>query len=188
MDDRESFRALATQQLPRLYSIARRLGGDDAEDVVQETLLRAFQKFSQVEDRNAAPAWLTSILVNVWRDRGRSRARQPEKVSMDDLEDFSLYREIAYHDPFPYSDSLHLDFLHQFTKQDLHEVLSLLPDIYKVPLVLVHLYGFSTKEVGRILDVPIGTVLARLHRGRKRFEKEMWDYAVDSGMVKEVAQ
>ena len=188
MGDREHFRAIATEQLPRLYSIARRLGGDDAEDVVQETLLKAFQKFSQLEDQSAAPAWLASILVNVWRDRGRSKARHPDEVSMEEFEEFSLYRQIAYNDPFPYSDSLHLDFLHQFTRDDLHKVLSFLPEIYRVPLVLVHVHGFATKEVAKILDVPIGTVLARLHRGRKRFEKEMWDYATERGMLKEVTQ
>jgi len=187
-DDKERFQALAIEQLPRLYSIARRLVGDDAEDAVQESLLRAFQKFYQLEDQSAARAWLVSILVNVCRDRQRSRARRPDQVSIEEVEEFSLYREIADFDPFPYSDSLHLDFLHQFTSEDLHKVLSLLPEIYKVPLVLVHVHGFATKEVGKILDVPVGTVLARLHRGRKRFEKEMWDYAVEGGMLKEVAQ
>ena len=188
VEEKERFRALATEQLPRLYSIARRLVGEDAEDAVQECLLKAFQKFSQLEEPGAAPAWVASILVNVCRDRGRSRARRPNEVSIDEVEEFSLYRKIADYDPFPYSDSLHLDFLHQFTKEDLHHVLSLLPEIYRVPLVLVHLYGFATKEVASIVDVPLGTVLARLHRGRKQFERKMWDYAVESGMLKEVAQ
>lgn len=188
MEEKERFQALASEQLPRLYSIARRLVGDDAEDAVQECLLKAFRGFSKLKDESAAGAWVVSILINVCRDRGRSQGRHPREVSIDDVEEFSLYREIADYDPFPYSDSLHLDFLHQFTREDLHKVLSLLPDIYKVPLVLVHVHGFATKEVGRILDVPIGTVLARLHRGRKRFEREMWDYAVEYGMVKEGAK
>jgi RNA polymerase sigma-70 factor (ECF subfamily) len=186
VDEKERFRTVATEQLPRLYAIARRLVGDDAEDAVQESLLRAFQKFSQLEEPGAAPAWMVSILINVCRDRGRLKARRPEEVSIEKVEEFSLYRTIANEDPFPYSDSLHLDFLHQFTKEDVHEVLSLLPEIYRIPLVLVHMDGFATKEVAKILDVPLGTVLARLHRGRKLFEKRMWDHAIESGMLKEV--
>lgn len=188
VDERERFRVVATEQLPRLYASARRLVGEDAEDAVQECLLRAYQKFSQLEEQDAAPAWLASILINVCRDRGRSRARRPLEVSFDEVEEFSLYRKIADEDPFPYSDSLHLDFLHQFTKEDVHQVLASLPEIYRVPLVLVHMDGFATKEVARILDAPLGTVLARLHRGRKLFEKQMWDYAAESGMLKEVAR
>jgi RNA polymerase sigma-70 factor (ECF subfamily) len=129
---------------------------------------------------------MTSILINVCRDRGRSKGRHPEEVSIDDVEEFSLYRTIASEDPFPYSDSLHLDFLHQFTREDVHHVLLSLPDIYRVPLVLVHMDGFATKEVARIIDAPLGTVLARLHRGRKLFEKRMWDYARETDMLKEV--
>jgi RNA polymerase sigma-70 factor (ECF subfamily) len=188
VDETERYRRLATEQLPRLYTIARRLVGDDAEDAVQECLLKAFQKFSQLKDEEAAPSWMTSILVNVCRDRGRSKARQPQEVSIDEIEEFSLYRKIAEDDPFPYSDSLHIDFLHQFTKEDVHLVLWSLPEIYRAPLVLVHMEGFATKEVARIVDSPVGTVLARLHRGRKLFEKKMWDYALESGMLKEVAR
>ena len=186
MDERERFRVVATEQLPRLYAISRRLVGDDAEDAVQDCLLRAFRKFSQLEDEDAAPAWMASILINICRDRGRSRARHPKEVSLDDVEEFSLYRTIADEDPFPYSDSLHLDFLHQFTREDVHQVLLSLPDIYRMPLVLVHMNGFATKEVAKIMEVPLGTVLARLHRGRKLFEKKMWDYANETGILKEV--
>ncbi|MGH2700002.1 MAG: RNA polymerase sigma factor [Actinomycetota bacterium] len=186
VDERERFRKIATEQLPRLYTIARRFVGDEAEDAVQDCLLRAFQKFSQLEDQGAAPAWLASILVNVCRDRGRSKARRPEEVNIDEVQDFSLYRTIADQDPFPYSDSLHLDFLYQFTKEDVHHVLSSLPGIYRVPLVLVHMDGFATKEVATIIGAPLGTVLARLHRGRKLFEKKLWDHALETGIVKEV--
>lgn len=107
------------------------------------------------------------------------------QVDIDDVEEFSLYRKIAHEDPFPYSDSLHLDFLHRFGKEDVNEVLLLLPQMYRVPLVLVHMNGYSTKEVAKLLGVPLGTVLARLHRGRKLFEKTMWDYAELNGLLKE---
>lgn len=181
-----AFRDLAREQLPRLYSIARRLVGDDAEDAVQDCLLKAFQRYGQLKDGAAGPAWLVSILVNCCRDRGRVRSRSPRLVDVDELEHFSLYRKIAYEDPLPYSDSLHLDFLAGFGPEDVRAVLLRLPELYRLPLVLVYMDGFLAKEVARFLGAPIGTVLARLHRGRKLFERELWDYAEENDLMREV--
>jgi RNA polymerase sigma-70 factor (ECF subfamily) len=185
---KERFRALAEGQLPRLYTIARRLVGDDAEDAVQDALLKGFRSFDRLEHAAAGPAWLTSILVNVCRDRGRARARAPAEVSIESVAEFSLYRKIADEDPFPYSDSLHLDFLEQFGSEDVRAVLDRLPDLYRIPLMLVYVDGFATKEVARLLEAPLGTVLARLHRGRKLFERELWDYAEEKGLIMEGAR
>ena len=183
-----SFRDLAREQLPRLLSLARRLVGNDAEDVVQDCLLKAYQKFDQLHDPAAAPAWLTSILVNCCHDRARARARQPEEIDFDQVERFSLYRKIAYEDPFPYSDSLHLDFLAGFSREDVRAVLMRLPEKYRIPLVVVYMDGYLARELAEMLDVPLGTVLARLHRGRKLFETQMWEYAEQNGLLKEVAR
>jgi RNA polymerase sigma-70 factor (ECF subfamily) len=182
------FRELARDQLPRLYSIARRLVGDDAEDAVQECLLKAYRRYGQLRSADAGPAWLVSILVNCCRDSGRARARNPQPVDFEELEQFSLYRKIAYEDPFPYSDSLHLDFLAGFGPEDVRAVLMRLPELYRVPLVLVYMDGFLAKEVARMLDAPLGTVLARLHRGRKLFEKQLWDYAEENGLTREARE
>jgi RNA polymerase sigma-70 factor (ECF subfamily) len=187
-DQRERFGKLAREQLPRLYSIARRLIGDDAEDAVQDCLLKGFRRFDQLDDAAAGPAWLTTILVNCCRDRGRVKSRQPEEVELGEIEEFSLYRKIALEDPFPYSDSIHLDFLGGFGSEDVRAVLARLPELYRVPLVLVYMYGFAAKEVAHMLHVPLGTVLARLHRGRKLFEREMWDYAEAIGLLEEGAR
>jgi len=184
-DQRESFRVLVREQLPRLYSLARRLVGDEAEDAVQDCLLKAYQRFHQLQVTAAAPAWMTSILVNCCRDRGRANARRPEEVEFDELERFSLYRKIAYEDPFPYSESLHLDFLAEFGPEDVREVLLQLPLLYRIPLVLVYMEGYLAREVAGMLDAPLGTVLARLHRGRKLFERQLWDYAEENGLLRE---
>lgn len=181
----ERFRALAESQLTRLYTIARRLVGDDAEDAVQDALLKACRGFQRLENIEAGPAWLTRILVNTCRDRGRARSRAPEEVSFDSVAEFSLYRQIATEDPFPYSDSLHLDFLTQFEAEDVRAVLARLPDRYRIPMLLVYVDGFATKEVAAMLDAPLGTVLAWLHRGRKLFERELWDYAETHGLLAE---
>jgi len=166
-----------------LYSIARPLVADQAEDAVQDCLLKAYRAYGQLNDPAAAGAWLTAILVNCCRDRARAQARHPATVDIDEVEDFSLFAKIAGEDPFPYSDSLHLDFLHQFGRDDVRAVLLALPSIYRAPLVLVHMHGFATKEVARMLHAPLGTILSRLHRGRKLFERRLWDHAERNGLL-----
>lgn len=183
-DRAETFRVLARDQLPRLYSIARRLAGQDAEDCVQDCLLKAFRSYDQLRDPAAGPGWLTSILVNCCRDRARAKARQPVEVDTEEIEEFSLYRTLAREDPFPYSDSLHLDFLAEFGPDDVRAVLMALPELYRAPLVLVYMDGFLAREVADMLAVPLGTILARLHRGRRLFEKQMWDYAQTHGLLR----
>jgi RNA polymerase sigma-70 factor (ECF subfamily) len=180
---KENFEAMALVQLPRLYSLARRLVGDGAEDLVQECLMRAYRSFDSLSAPEASGRWLEAILVNSFRDGLRKDARRVEEVPVDDIDDFSLYRTIADEDPFPYSDSLHLDFLLSFGREDIYEVLKRLPEIYRVPLVLRYLHGFATKEVARMLHAPLGTVLARLHRGRKLFERELWTYAQEVDLL-----
>lgn len=180
---KEAFERLARAQLPRLYSLARRLNDRGAEDLVQECLLHAFRSYHTLDDADAGGAWLQTILVNVFRDRLRKEARSVSEVTVDDVEDFSLYRTVAEEDPFPYSDTLHLDFLRSFGVEDVRAVLHRLPDMYRVPLVLRYMQGYATKEIARLLDAPIGTVLARLHRGRKLFEREMWAYASETDLL-----
>lgn len=184
---REDLRALVREQLPRLYGLARTLVGDEAEDAVQDCMVKAFERYGQLHDPAAGAAWLKSILVNCCRDRFRARARQPEPVDFSDEETdaFSLYWKIAQEDPFPYSDSVHLDFLQGFSRDDVRAVLLALPDIYRIPLVLVHMEGYLAKEAAGLLRVPLGTLLSRLHRGRKLFEKCLWDYAQTHDLLKE---
>jgi RNA polymerase sigma-70 factor (ECF subfamily) len=180
---REAFEAMAAEAIPGLYALARRLTDRGAEDLVQDCLLRAYRAYATLEDEAAGPAWLRRILVNAFRDRLRKEARSVDEVAVEDVEDFSLYRTLAEEDPFPYSDSLHLDFLHAFGREDVRAVLLRLPVRYRAPLVLRYMEGFSTKEIARLLDEPIGTVLAQLHRGRKLFERELWDYANETGLL-----
>ncbi len=174
---------MAKAAIPGLYALARRLTDRSAEDLVQECLLRAYRAYPTLEDEAAGPAWLRRILVNAFRDRLRKEARSVDEVAVEDVEGFSLYRTLAEEDPFPYSDSLHLDFLRAFGRGDVRAVLLRLPVRYRAPLVLRYMEGFSTKEIARLLELPLGTVLAQLHRGRKLFERELWTYANETGLL-----
>ena len=179
------FTAVAREHLPRLYSLARRLVADDAEDLVQECLIKACRAYATVRDHQAIEAWLNRILANCARDRFRQQQRRPQETLVDPVDEFSLYRTVASEDPFPYSDSLHVDFLCRFGTEDVWSVLATMAEADRVPLVLVHMEGWPTAEVADFLGVPLGTLLSRLHRARKRFERGLWQYAVANDLLKE---
>lgn len=159
----------------------------DAEDLLQETLIRAIRGQHRLRDTERARPWLFTIATNAWRDRQRALSRRPATVPLDPDaadEDFSLFATVAMEDPFPYSDELHFDFLRLFRDEDLQAVFGEISPRYRLPLILTAVHGFSCKESAAILDIPLGTLLSRLHRGRKQLERGLWDYAVQRGLVK----
>jgi RNA polymerase sigma-70 factor, ECF subfamily len=180
---KEAYQELVRRELPGLYSLARRLTRDGAEDLVQEALLQGYRAFGDLRVEAAGGRWLKTILANVFRDQLRKRARSVDEVAAGGLDDFSLYRTLIDEDPLPYSDALHTEFLEAFGRDDLREVLLRLPELYRAPLVLRYMDGFATKEIAGMLEAPLGTVLARLHRGRHLFERELWAYAEEVGLV-----
>jgi RNA polymerase sigma-70 factor (ECF subfamily) len=187
-DDR-SFAAVARLHLDRLYGFCIRLAGNaaDGEDLLQETLIRAMRSYADLREPEHAKGWLFAIATNVWRDQLRARDRRVRTTSLDGLEedgdDFSLFRTIAIEDPFPYSDELHLDFLRLFRDEDVQAVFGAINPVFRLPLILTVVHGFSCKEAAAVLDVPLGTLLSRLHRGRKQLERGLWDYAVAHSLV-----
>lgn len=182
-DQRAALQQLARRELSGLYALAWHLTGRQAEDLVQETLLRACRSFDSLRDPGAGARWLRVILTNVWRDQLRRDQRDPDEVLVDEERTFSLYATLVEQDPMPYSDSLHVDFLGAFSEEDVHEVLLRLPLRYRAPLVLRYVEDFATAEIADLLELPLGTVLSQLHRGRERFEREMWRYAEESGLL-----
>ncbi len=182
------FAQLVREHLDRLYGYCRRLSRDrfEAEDIVQETLLRAMRRFGGLRDPEHAKAWLFAIATNVWRDRVRARGRELETSSLDTAsadDDFSLFQTLAIEDPLPYSDELHLDFLRLFRDEDVQAVFGAINPLFQIPLILTVVHGFSCKEAATILDIPLGTLLSRLHRGRKQLERGLWDYAVRNSLI-----
>jgi RNA polymerase sigma-70 factor, ECF subfamily len=185
------FADFARDHLDRLYGFCLRLCDrpQDAEDVMQETLLRAMRGYDGLRQASHGRSWLFTIATNTWRDICRARGRQVETVPIDTLdpddEDFSLFRAIAIEDPFPYSDEVHLDFLRLFRDEDVQAVFGSLNPTFRLPLILTVVHGFSCKEAAAVLDVPLGTLLSRLYRGRKQLERGLWEYALANGLVSE---
>ncbi len=182
------FASVAREHLDGLYGYCVRLTSDrtEAEDLVQETLLRAMRAYPQLRDENSVKGWLFAIATNGWRDLCRARGREVPTVSLDGSDpddDFSLFTTLAIEDPFPYSDELHLDFLRLFHDEDVQAVFARINPVFRAPLILTTIHGFSCKEAAAILDVPLGTLLSRLHRGRKQLERGIWEYAVKNGLV-----
>jgi RNA polymerase sigma-70 factor (ECF subfamily) len=180
---------MARDHIDRLYGYCLRLTGDpaDAEDLVQETLLHAMRAYGDLRDPARAKSWLFAIATNAWRDLIRLRGREIRTTSLDvadgDADEFSLFQTIAIEDPFPYSDELHLDFLRLFRDEDVLDVFGSITPAFRLPLILTVVHGFSCKEAASILGIPLGTLLSRLHRGRKQLERGLWDYAVANGLV-----
>lgn len=184
-----SFSSLLDDHGDALYGYCLHLARQqaDAEDLLQETLLRAMRGHAGLRDPKRERSWLFTIATNAWRDRQRALSRRPATVPLDPEvadEDFSLFATIAMEDPFPYSDELHLDFLRLFRDEDVQVVFGEISPQHRLPLILTAVHGFSCKESAAILDIPLGTLLSRLHRGRKQLERGLWDYAVRRGLVK----
>jgi len=170
--------------LDYLYAVAVRLCGNPttAEDLVQDALLRAYRGFARLRNRERPRLWLTRVLTNAFYDRVRAEQRD-EAVGLEVDGDFDLFDKITEEDPFPYSDRVHLDFLDLFDDAKLLEVLQRLPPAHRVALILAYVYGFTAQEIGTITGRPLGTVLARLHRGRKQLERELWAYASSHNLL-----
>lgn len=172
----QEFEGVVRPHLEYLYALSVRLTGNRmaAEDLVQDTLLRAFRGFARLRNRERPRLWLTRVMTTAFYDHLRV-ARDQDTVSLD--EEFDLFDKILEEDPFPYSDRVHLDFLELFDDVKLIEVLQRLHPLHRIALILAYVYGYKAREIAEITNAPIGTVLSRLHRGRKQLERELWEYA-----------
>jgi RNA polymerase sigma-70 factor (ECF subfamily) len=184
-EDKERFTRETAPLLDPLYGAALRMTRNpaDAEDLLQETMLRAYRAFDRFEPGTNLKAWLFRILTNAYINTYRKKQREPIKVSADELGDFDLYQEVKDHDSqFGRSpESLVLDSI---LDADIIEALDDLPEQFRLAVLLSDLEGFSYAEIAEIMDVPMGTVMSRLHRGRKALQKRLWDIARDRGIVK----
>jgi RNA polymerase sigma-70 factor (ECF subfamily) len=187
-DDRQRFQDEALPLLDSLYAGALRMTRNpaDAEDLVQETMLRAYRSFNRFEPGTNLKAWLFRILTNAYINVYRKRQREPQKVSQDDVEEFDLYRELKDHDP-QFSATPESIVLDSLVDGDIIEAIDSLPEQFRLAVILSDIEGFTYAEMAEIMDVPMGTVMSRLHRGRKALQKRLWDLAVERGIVKDAS-
>jgi RNA polymerase sigma-70 factor (ECF subfamily) len=183
-DDKRRFQEEALPFLDSLYAGALRMTRNpaDAEDLVQETMLRAYRSFDRFEPGTNLKAWLFRILTNAYINVYRKRQREPQKVSQDEVEDFDLYQELKDHDP-QFSATPETIVLDSLVDSDITDAIDDLPEQFRLAVVLSDIEGFSYAEMAEIMDVPMGTVMSRLHRGRKALQKRLWDLAKDRGIV-----
>jgi RNA polymerase sigma-70 factor (ECF subfamily) len=185
----QAFADIIRDHLEALHGFCVQLARDrsDGEDLLQETIIRAMRAHSGLREPERFKGWLFAIATNVWRDQLRARGRHVQTTSLDELNEdgdgFSLFQTITIEDPFPYSDELHLDFLRVFRDEDIQAAFGAINPAFRLPLILTVVHGFSCKEAAAVLGVPLGTLLSRLHRGRKQLERGLWEYAVAHGLV-----
>jgi RNA polymerase sigma-70 factor (ECF subfamily) len=188
-EEKSRFQAEALPLLDSLYGAALRMTRNpaDAEDLVQETMMRAYRAFDRFEAGTNLKAWLFRIMTNAYINTYRKRQREPQKVSADEVEEFDLYRELRGHDS-QYEQTPESIVLDSLVDSDILQAIEELPEQFRLAVVLSDIEGFSYAEMAEIMEVPMGTVMSRLHRGRKALQKRLWEIARDRGIVKGAPQ
>ena len=185
MADQAKFVELAMEHMPSLYTTAVRMtrNAADAQDLVQETYLRAFRGFHTFEEGTNLKAWLYRILTNTYINTYRAKKRRPEQADVDEVEDLYLYRRLGGLEAAAAGRSAEEEVLDRFTDAEVKEAVESLPEQFRMTVLLADVEGFSYKEIAEILDVPIGTVMSRLHRGRRALQKALFDFGMARGLV-----
>jgi RNA polymerase sigma-70 factor, ECF subfamily len=179
----ERFEREAIPLIREMYAAAVRMTRNpaDAEDLLQETYLRAYRGFAGFEEGTNLRAWLYRILTNAFINTYRKRQREPQMVSDDELEEWYLYEKLGGEGA---ESSAEAQVLEGLPDEDVQEALADLPEQFRLAVLLADVEGFSYKEIAEILDIPIGTVMSRLHRGRRALEKRLWDVVRERGLVR----
>jgi RNA polymerase sigma-70 factor (ECF subfamily) len=185
MADQAMFSDLAMEYMPALYTAALRMTRNpaDAEDLVQETFLKAYRAFASFELGTNLKAWLYRILTNTYINTYRAKKRRPEIADVEDVEDLYLYHRLGGDQGGGLGRSAEDEALDRFTDTDVKEAIEALPDTFRMAVLLADVEGFSYKEIAEITDVPIGTVMSRIHRGRKALQKALVDRGSTRGLV-----
>ena len=190
MADPATFADQAMEFMGPLYSAALRMtrNAADAEDLVQETYLRAYRGFGGFEQGTNLKAWLYRILTNTYINSYRAKKRRPEESDLEDVEDLYLYRRLSSADVEKLGRSAEDELFDLFTDDEVKTALESLPEQFRMAVLLADIEGFSYKEIADILDIPIGTVMSRLHRGRRGLQKRLWEFATREGLISQGAE
>jgi RNA polymerase sigma-70 factor (ECF subfamily) len=184
-DVRAELEAEALGYIDSLYRTALRMTRNpaDAEDLVQEAYLRAFRSLHQFKPGTNLRAWIFRIMTNAYINEYRKRSRRPTNSSLDDLEEFYLYDHLIDSGVQPTSERPEDVVLNRLTAQDVIDALDGLSDDFREVVILADVEGFSYREIAEIMDIPVGTVMSRLYRARRRLQRSLYDFAVDAGYI-----
>ena len=187
MTTREDFTHDAMQHAPQLFSTAMRMtrNRSDAEDLVQETFIKAWRSFATYQQGTNLRAWLFRIMTNTYINKYNANQRKPTETELDDVEELFLYKRLGSVDQSQLSQSAEDQMLSLFTDDEVKKALEELPDQFRIPVLMSDVEGFSYKEIAEILEIPLGTVMSRLHRGRKSMQKMLYEYAKERGLINE---
>lgn len=178
-DRRASFEREAMVHLDSLYRVALRLAGNaaDAEDLVQEAMLRAYRSWDRFTLGTNAKGWLLTILRHLFINEYRRKRRHPESVDLDTIEPFALLDERQEEDP-------QSAFFDRIVDDEVLRAVDQLPEAFREAVMLSDVEGLSYEEIAKVLEVPVGTVKSRLYRGRHMLQAKLHDYAVSMGYIK----
>ena len=171
--------------MPALYSHALRLTRNptDAEDLVQETYLRAYRGFPGFREGTNLRAWLFKIATNAYINMYRAKQRRPDERDLDGMEEWALHGAIGGLEAAAAARTAEAEAIDAMPDEDVKRALEDLPDVFRQAVLLRDVEGFSYQEIADITEVPIGTVMSRLHRGRRKLEEALSDLAVERGLV-----
>ena len=187
MNTKDQFTSDAMQYAPQLFSTALRMTRNrlDAEDLVQETYIKGWRSFHTFQEGTNLRAWLFRIMANTYINKYNAQKRKGTEVELDDVEELFLYKRLGSIDQSQLSSSAEDQMLELFTDEEVKNALESLPEDFRIPVLLSDVDGFSYKEIAEMLEIPIGTVMSRLHRGRKAMQKMLYEYARDKGLIVE---
>ena len=187
MSAKEQFTSDAMQYAPQLFSTALRMtrNRSDAEDLVQETYIKGWRSFHTFQEGTNLRAWLFRIMTNTYINKYNAQKRKGTEVELDDVEELFLYKRLGSIDQSQLSSSAEDQMLELFTDDEVKNALESLPEDFRIPVLLSDVDGFSYKEIAEMLEIPIGTVMSRLHRGRKAMQKMLYEYARERGLIVE---
>ncbi len=178
-EQRQAFEAEALPHLDTVYRVALRLAGNEAQaqDLAQETMLKAYRAWHQYRRGTNVKAWLLTILRHTFINEYRKARRAAVQVDIGEIEPYTVFHDVQDTDPEG-------RFFHQLVDEDIVRAIDGLPDEFRETLVLSDIEGLPYAEIAEITEVPIGTVKSRLFRARQALQQELYDYAVEMGYIK----